>query len=66
MRASEVVRALEKDGWREVSSRGSHRNFKHPDKPGKVTVPMHGSRDLPMGTVRSIERQSGLVLLPRR
>ena len=66
VRASEVVRKLLSDGWVETKGRGSHRNFKHPTKPGKVTVPMHGSRDLPIGTLRSIEKASGLTLLPKR
>ena len=66
MRASEVVRRLLSDGWVEAKGRGSHRNFRHPTKPGKVTVPMHGSRDLPIGTIRSIEKLSGLTLLPNR
>lgn len=50
----------------ETKGRGSHRNFRHPTKPGKVTVPFHGNRDLPIGTIRSIERQAGLDLLPKR
>lgn len=66
MRFQEALRILTEDGWFEVKGRGSHRSFKHPTKPGKVTVPMHGSRDLPIGTIRSIERQSGLTLLPKR
>jgi predicted RNA binding protein YcfA (HicA-like mRNA interferase family) len=66
MRAIEIVQRLRQAGWVEVKGKGSHANFKHPDRPGKVTVPMHGSRDLPIGTVRSIEKQSGLTLLPRR
>ncbi len=66
MRAADVVRVLVDAGWIEVKGRGSHRNFKHPSKPGKVTIPMHGSRDLTIGVIRSIERQSGLTLLPKR
>ena len=67
MRAtSAIIRRLLEDGWVEVKGRGSHRNFRHPTKPGKVTVPFHGSRDLPIGTIRSIERQTGLDLLPKR
>jgi predicted RNA binding protein YcfA (HicA-like mRNA interferase family) len=42
-----------------VDTRGSHHQFKHPTKPGRVTVP-HPKRDLPIGTVRSIFRQAGL------
>lgn len=66
MKPAEVIRMLRQDAWFEVKGRGSHRNFRHDRKPGKVTVPVHGSRDLPIGTIRSIERQSGLTLLPKR
>ncbi len=57
----DVIRALEADGWVQVAQKGSHVQFKHPSKPGRVTVP-HPKRDLPAGTLRSIERQSGLRL----
>ncbi len=50
---------LEADGWRMVRSRGSHHQFKHPTKPGLVTVP-HPRRDLPVGTVRGILKQAGI------
>jgi predicted RNA binding protein YcfA (HicA-like mRNA interferase family) len=66
MRADDVARVLKRAGWVETKGKGSHRNFRHPDKPGKVTVPFHGSRDLSMGVVRSIEKQTGLTLLPKR
>lgn len=64
--AGAIIRRLLEDGWVEAKGRGSHRNFGHPTKPGKVTVPFHGNRDLPIGTIRAIERQSGLELLPKR
>ena len=64
--ANAIIRRLLEDGWVEAKGRGSHRNFRHPTKPGKVTVPFHGNRDLPVGTIRSIERQAGLALLPKR
>jgi predicted RNA binding protein YcfA (HicA-like mRNA interferase family) len=57
----EVIRALEADGWFRVAQKGSHVQFKHPKKPGRVTVP-HPERDIPTGTLRSIERQAGLKL----
>jgi predicted RNA binding protein YcfA (HicA-like mRNA interferase family) len=62
MRPREVIRALEADGWVEVRSKGSHRQFKHPSKPGLVTVAVHGARELPMRDLVSIERQSGVKL----
>jgi predicted RNA binding protein YcfA (HicA-like mRNA interferase family) len=55
----EVIRRLEADGWFEVAQRGSHKQFRHPDRSGRVTVP-HPGRDIPIGTLRSIERQSGV------
>jgi predicted RNA binding protein YcfA (HicA-like mRNA interferase family) len=61
MNSRDVIASLEADGWYEVALRGSHAQFKHPTKPGRVTVP-HPKRDLPVGTLRSIERQSGLDL----
>jgi predicted RNA binding protein YcfA (HicA-like mRNA interferase family) len=57
----EIIRLLAADGWYEVGQTGSHKHFKHPMKLGKVTVP-HPKRDLPVKTVRSIERQSGVDL----
>lgn len=61
MNSAEVIRRLEQDGWVRVATRGSHCQFKHPEKPGRVTVP-HPKRDLAIGTVRSIERQSGVSM----
>jgi predicted RNA binding protein YcfA (HicA-like mRNA interferase family) len=57
----DVIRSLIKDGWYEVGQTGSHKHFKHPVKKGKVTVP-HPRRDLPVKTLKSIERQSGVDL----
>ena len=61
MNSRNVVSALAADGWKEVAQKGSHVQFKHPNKPGRVTVP-HPGRDIPVGTLRSIERQAGLKL----
>jgi predicted RNA binding protein YcfA (HicA-like mRNA interferase family) len=61
MNSSEVIKVLKRDGWFEVNRVGSHCQLKHPTKPGRVTVP-NPSRDLPLGTLRSNERQSGLSL----
>ncbi|MCB1037689.1 MAG: type II toxin-antitoxin system HicA family toxin [Acidobacteria bacterium] len=60
MRVGEVVRMLKKDGWFLVATRGSHRQFKHSDKPGRVTVPGKPSHDLAPGTLNSILKQAGL------
>jgi predicted RNA binding protein YcfA (HicA-like mRNA interferase family) len=55
----EVIRDLERHGWFEVNRVGSHVQFKHPEKAGRVTVP-HPKRTLNIKTLRSIERRSGL------
>ena len=57
----EVIKALDADGWYEVGQDGSHKQFKHPTKPGRVTV-SHPRKEIPTGTLKSIERQSGLKL----
>lgn len=56
-----VIKLIEADGWFEVAQKGSHKQFKHPRKPGKATVP-HPKKDLPLSTLRSIERQTGTRL----
>jgi predicted RNA binding protein YcfA (HicA-like mRNA interferase family) len=58
MNSAEIVRRLESEGWRKAHQAGSHCKFKHPEKPGAVTVP-HPKKDLPIGTLRSIYRQAG-------
>ncbi len=55
----EVIAALLADGWREVNCVGSHHQFKHPTKKGRVTV-KDPVKDIPRKTLDSIERQSGL------
>lgn len=59
MRATEVEKNILKDGWYFVKQVGSHRQYKHPTKPGKVTIPFH-TGDLDKGTVNSILKQAGL------
>lgn len=59
-----MVQRLKAEGWQEESQKGSHLHLKHPSRPGKVTVPMHGGKDLDIKVVRSIERQSGLKFRP--
>jgi len=61
MWSREIISALQKDGWFQVAQKGSHVQFKHPTKKGRVTVP-HPERDIPVGTLKSIEKQSGLKL----
>ena len=56
-----IIKLIEADGWFEVAQKGSHKQFKHPTKPGKATV-THPKRDLALSTLRSIERQTGMRL----
>jgi predicted RNA binding protein YcfA (HicA-like mRNA interferase family) len=60
MRVSDILRMLGEDGWHLVSTRGSHRQFNHPNKPGRVTVAGKPSDDLAPGKLNSILKQSGL------
>jgi predicted RNA binding protein YcfA (HicA-like mRNA interferase family) len=60
VKVSEVLRLLNADGWVLVATRGSHRQFKHATKPGRVTVPGKPSDDLAPGTYNSILKQAGL------
>jgi len=62
MGSREILRRLKSDGWFEVARKGSHIQLKHSAEKGRVTVP-HPKRDLPKGTVRSIEKQAGIRLL---
>lgn len=59
MKSKQVIDQIKADGWYEVAVKGSHHQFKHPVKKGRVTVP-HPNSDLPKGTVHSILKQAGL------
>lgn len=56
----EVIKMLEKDGWFLIRITGSHHHFKHPTKPGLVTV-KHPDKDIPKKTLKSISIQSELI-----
>jgi predicted RNA binding protein YcfA (HicA-like mRNA interferase family) len=60
MKVGEAIRLVEQDGWQLVATRGSHRQFKHPRKPGRVTIAGKPSDDLAPGTLNSILKQAGL------
>lgn len=60
MKVREVINLLEEDGWYLVKTKGSHRQFKHPTKAGKVTVSGKPNVDIPIGTLKSIFRQAQL------
>jgi predicted RNA binding protein YcfA (HicA-like mRNA interferase family) len=61
MDSHEIIKRLKQDGWFEVAQSGSHKQFKHASKPGRVTVPSP-KKDVPIGTLRSIEKQAGIKL----
>jgi predicted RNA binding protein YcfA (HicA-like mRNA interferase family) len=60
MKAREIIRIIEKDGWKVIRQKGSHMHFEHPEKPGITTVPFHGSADLSKRVLASILKQAGL------
>ena len=59
MSSDEIIRRLKADGWKKVHQKGSHVQFRHAVKSGKVTVP-HPKKDLPLGTAKNILKQAGL------
>lgn len=60
MRFRELDKLLKEDGWYEVGKKGSHHQYKHPTKPGKVTVPEHAGKDISLPVAKSIKKQAGL------
>lgn len=59
MKVRDLIRLLEQDGWVHIGTRGSHRQFKHPDRSGRVTVPGKLSDTVAVGTESSIFKQAG-------
>ncbi|HEY3026175.1 MAG TPA: type II toxin-antitoxin system HicA family toxin [Pyrinomonadaceae bacterium] len=60
MKVRDVIKLLERDGWYHIGTEGSHRHYKHPIKPGRVTVAGKSSKDLAPGTLNSILKQAQL------
>lgn len=60
MKVRDAIKAIEQDGWVLVRTKGSHRQYHHPTKPGTVTIAGKPSLDLDPKTERSIRRQAGL------
>jgi len=60
VKVGELIRLLEQEGWRLVRTKGSHRQFRNPSKPGTVTVAGKPSLDVPPGTLNSILKQADL------
>lgn len=61
VKSAQIIKELKKAGWTCVRQKGSHRQFQHPSRPGTVTVP-HPKSDMGVGTIKSIEKQSGIKL----
>ncbi len=60
MKIRDLLKLIEKDGWYQVTQRGSHRQFKHLSKPGRVTIAGHPSQEMNKGTLNNILKQAGL------
>ena len=60
MKVREILKLIKNDGWKLIRTRGSHRQFRHPAKMGKVTVSGHPGDDVAPKTLNSILRQAGL------
>lgn len=61
----EIISILEKDGWYLVNVVGSHYQFKHKEKRGRTTI-KHPDKDIPIKTLKSIEKQSGIIFDEKR
>ncbi len=60
MKIRDVIKLIESDGWYVIHTRGSHRQYKHPVKQGRVTIAGHSNDDLAPGTLNSILKQAKL------
>jgi predicted RNA binding protein YcfA (HicA-like mRNA interferase family) len=60
MKVRDVIKQIEENGWYQVAQKGSHRQFKHPTKSGRVTVAGHPSEEMAKGTFNNILKQAGL------
>lgn len=60
MKVRELIRLIEADGWCSVKAKGGHRQYKHPVKPGRVTIPGNLNAELAPKTERSVLKQAGL------
>lgn len=60
MKVRDIIKMIEADGWYQIDTRGSHRQYKHPTKTGRVTIAGHPGDDLAPGTLNSILKQANL------
>ena len=66
MKVREVIQLLERHGWKEMRSKGSHRHFKHPDQRWVITVPGNEGKELAPGTLNAILKKAGLKMTAKR
>ena len=64
VKVRDLMRIVEADGWKHVRTTGSHRHYKHDNKPNVVTIPGHPGDDVPTGTLKSILKAAGLENKP--
>ena len=62
MKVRELIKLIKDDGWYHIKTKGSHQQFKHPTKSGKVTVPGNMGKDVPKGTLKSVLKQADIQL----
>lgn len=62
MHSRYVIEKLQVGGWYIITQKGSHVQLKHREKPGRVTVASHAKKDIPIGTLKNIEKQAGIIL----
>lgn len=60
MKVRDVIKMIEKNGWRLVRTKGDHRQYKHTTKPGHVTISGNTGKDMPPGTLNSVLKQAEL------
>jgi len=60
MKVRDIIKMIEDDGWYLVATRGSHRQYKHPSKPGRITIAGHPNHEVAPGTLNSILKQAKL------
>jgi len=60
LKIREIIKLIRKDGWYMITQKGSHRQYKHPTKPGRVTIAGNTGDDIALGTLNSILEQAGL------
>ena len=60
MKIRQIVKLIEADGWFLMETKGSHRQYKHANKPGRVTIAGHPGDDLAPGTLNSVLKQAGM------